>query len=73
MYVFIDPASGWFEDVPEEWEPLGALTMQALGVTVARRDVQFFATSADAASRLRPELERFAQTLPDLTRFEWHD
>ncbi len=66
-------ASGWFEDVPDSWVHLGALTMQAMGITVARRDVQFFAVGHEAAVRAKPKLKQFAQTLPELTAFEWQD
>lgn len=64
-------ANGWFEEVPESWHLLGHLTMQAMGVTVSKREVAFYATNEQAAKELTPLLFEFEKTLPVLTQFEW--
>jgi hypothetical protein len=64
-------ANGWFEKVPSNWIKLGELQMTALGVSVSKREVVFFATSEKAAAELRPKLEAFSKTLPRLSHFEF--
>jgi uncharacterized protein (DUF169 family) len=65
-------ASGWFEQVPESWRRLGSLTMQAAGVSVARREVVFFATGLEHTAKASSALVGFSKTLPPLTQFEFY-
>lgn len=67
----LSDANGWFEEVPQNWQLLGHLTMQAMGITVSKREVAFYATSPEAARELTPLLKQYEKTLPELTRFEW--
>jgi hypothetical protein len=66
-------ANGWFEEVPVSWIKLGELKMTAMGISVSKREVVFFATNKKAAAELRPLLQEFSATLPRLTEFDFSD
>lgn len=54
----------WFPEVPGEWELLGELVMDSYKVSVAYKNVRFYATSRESAHKLRRQLQEFSATLP---------
>jgi hypothetical protein len=59
----------WFDDVPQSWTKLGVLheTQQYFDQPISSIGVSFYATSPEAAERLRPQFETFRRTLPTNT------
>jgi hypothetical protein len=55
----------WFEDqVPASWVKVASMDLSRERVASAYKEVQFYATDAPTASKLRPELRSFSMTLP---------
>ena len=59
----------WFDDAPANWIKLGVLheTQQYFPQPISGIGVSFYATSPEAAARLRPQFEAFRKTLPPNT------
>lgn len=56
--------------VPADWIRLGALLLERPRITPGSAAVVFYATSPEAAERLRAKLGAFAASLPDGARFD---
>ena len=55
----------WFEDqVPASWVKVASMDLSRERVSSAEKEVQFYATDASTAGKLRPELESFGRGLP---------
>lgn len=65
-------ANGWFEQVPDAWQPIGELKMTAMGVSVSKREVVFFAIDNNEKSAITAKLRDFATTLPPLSEFVFY-
>jgi len=59
-----------FPDIPAHWHKLGELHLDVLKVTPASSTVDFYATTPEAASELRPKVADFATTLPHGASFK---
>lgn len=60
---------GWFPNkIPHSWQEVGNLALSRMRVSSAGSNVQFFATDAATAAKLRPELAAFKRTLPPRVR-----
>lgn len=65
-------ANGWFEQVPASWQPIGELKMTAMGVSVSKREVVFFAIDTEEQDNIKRQLQAFAKTLPPLSEFVFY-
>jgi hypothetical protein len=55
----------WFEDqIPASWVKVASMDLSRECVSSNQKEVQFYATDASTAGKLRPELESFSSGLP---------
>lgn len=55
----------WFEDqIPASWVKVASMDLSRERVSSAESEVQFYATDAPTANKVRPELQSFSMSLP---------
>jgi hypothetical protein len=64
----------WFEDeIPASWVRVASMDLSRERVSSDQREVQFYATDADTAGRVRPELQSFSASLPPGVKLTIYD
>jgi hypothetical protein len=59
----------WFKQkIPSSWEKVASMDLSRQKISSAESEVQFYATDALTASKLRPELQSFEGSLPPRVR-----
>jgi hypothetical protein len=61
----------WFPERPSGWVRIGQLTFDQMKVTAAGTRVSFYATDAEWVAPIRASLEKFRDTLPKRTHFQF--
>jgi len=62
---------GWYPQRPPGWIRVGQLTFDQMRVTAGDSKVSFYATDADSVESIRTALEKFRETLPKRTGFQF--
>jgi len=64
----------WFEDqIPASWTKVASMDLSRERVSSAEKQVQFYATDASTAKKVRPELQSFRNSLPPGVKLTIYD